>query len=235
MSTDLLQTPRPVGGFRTILADPPWGFTGYDGKDSVFTNAKEQPYATMTMAALKRLPVGMMAARDAVLVMWVLDAVLPQALELGAAWGFAYKTRGFTWDKGRMAGGFWVRKESEISLLFTKGRPSPASRGVRDMLRERPRQHSRKPDEVYARLERLHGGPYLELFGRAQRAGWTVWGNEVGKFGEHGAQVDHVTLAAAGQRVEPGLPEGGGVGFGGLDMGQEAGGGEHGAKVGPGG
>lgn len=195
--TDLLQTPRPVGGFRTILADPAWPFSTFGGEDVVFTNGAVQPYPTMSLEAMKRLPVGMVAAKDAVLVMWVLDALLPEALELGKAWGFTYKTRAFTWDKGRMAGGFWVRKESEVSLLFTRGNPSPTSRGVRDMIREAPREHSRKPDCVYERIQRLHRGPYLELFARQAWPGWSAWGNQVGLF-DAGAEPSGIAGAKAG-------------------------------------
>ena len=45
----------------------------------------------------------------------------------------------------------------------------------------RPRldEHSEKPDEAYSRMQRLFAGPYLELFGRKLRPGWTVWGNEI--------------------------------------------------------
>lgn len=162
----------------------------------VFTNGAVQPYATMTLKDLKALPVSMLTAKDCVLIMWVVDANLVHALELGAAWGFTYKTRAFTWDKGRMAGGFWTRKESEISLLFTRGRPSRLSAGVRDMIREAPREHSRKPDRIYGDIERLCRGPYLELFARTARPGWSAWGNQVGLFQE-GAQPGGIARTAA--------------------------------------
>jgi N6-adenosine-specific RNA methylase IME4 len=44
------------------------------------------------------------------------------------------------------------------------------------------REHSRKPDETHDRIAALVDGPYLELFGRQSRTGWTVWGNESDKF-----------------------------------------------------
>lgn len=179
--TSLLQTPRPTGGFRCILADPPWRFQTFGGQGAVFTLG-DQPYPTMTREALMRLPVAHMAARDCILLMWVIDSHLVQALELGAAWGFEYKTRGLTWDKGRISGGFYFRRESEIQLLFTRGRPGRLSAGVGDMIRSKPREHSRKPDEQYAKIERMARGPYLELFARTTAPGWTCWGNEVDLF-----------------------------------------------------
>lgn len=197
--TNLLQTPRPVGGFGCILADPPWAFETFAGQDVVFTNGVDQPYQTMDLAALKRLPVKQMAARDCVLLMWVVDANLVQALELGAAWGFTFKSRGLTWDKGKMSGGYWFRKESEMSLLFTRGAPARRSASQRDMIREKPREHSRKPDCQYDRLEALCRGPYLELFARTAHPGWTSWGNQVGLFQPNeGAQGDRVPAANAG-------------------------------------
>lgn len=44
------------------------------------------------------------------------------------------------------------------------------------------REHSRKPDGIHERIERLVAGPYLELFARQTRPGWTAWGNETTKF-----------------------------------------------------
>lgn len=183
MATDLLQTPRPLGGFRFIEADPPWDYEGYGGRSlGVFNPGSPKPYPAMTEAELCALPVRMLAARDCLLHMWVVDANLEQALRIGRAWGFAYKSRGLTWDKGKMSGGHWFRKEGEIALLFSRGHPRRLNAGVRDWIRERPREHSRKPEVRYERFEALAAGPYLELFGRCTRPGWTAWGNETGKF-----------------------------------------------------
>lgn len=154
----------------------------FNPRKSTALQGAPAPYATMSIEELRRMPVRSMAARDCVLHMWVVDANLEQALEIGRAWGFTYKSRGLTWDKGRMSGGWWLRKEAEIALLFTRGKPKRLSAGVRDMIREKPREHSRKPDCRYERLEALVRGPYLELFGRCRRPGWTSWGNETDKF-----------------------------------------------------
>lgn len=43
----------------------------------------------------------------------------------------------------------------------------------------RKREHSRKPDELYDIIEQCSPGPYLELFARHKREGWSQWGNEV--------------------------------------------------------
>jgi len=47
-----------------------------------------------------------------------------------------------------------------------------------NMLATRKREHSRKPDEIYDIIEACSPGPYLELFARFQRNGWSQWGNE---------------------------------------------------------
>ena len=80
--------------------------------------------------------------------------------------------------------GYWTRSNSEVCLLATRGKPKRTDAGVRQAIIEPRRQHSRKPDCVYERIERLVAGPYLELFARNTRPGWTSWGNETEKFGE---------------------------------------------------
>jgi N6-adenosine-specific RNA methylase IME4 len=82
----------------------------------------------------------------------------------------------------RMGLGYWTRSNSEVCLLATRGKPKRVDNSVRQGVIEPIRQHSRKPDCVPGRIERLVEGPYLELFARTQRPGWTVWGNQTDKF-----------------------------------------------------
>lgn len=176
-----------LGKFGTILTDNPWRTQTWDGKSQVPTVA-EDPYPTMSLDELKALPVGAVADKNCVLHMWILDSHLEQALELGHHWGFRYSTIGFVWDKmkDQLGMGKWTRKDCELALLMVKGKPKRMSGGVRQMIREPVRQHSRKPDGQYERIEDLSAGPYLELFGRQMRPGWTVWGNQAGVFdGRH--------------------------------------------------
>lgn len=167
--------------YGAILCDPPWRFTTYDRKKAVAGRAAD-PYPTMTIGEMCMIPVHEMYARDCVLFMWAVDSHLDQALYLGQQWGFTYKTIGFIWDKGRMGMGFWSRKEAEVCLLFTRGHPKRLSGGVRQIIREPRREHSRKPEGQYQRIVSLVGGPYLELFARQTRPGWDQWGNETTKF-----------------------------------------------------
>lgn len=197
----MLISEGPFKGFKKnnaglILADPAWSFLTYSGQ-SVPQRAEEQHYDVMTLDDLKRLPVNDLAAKDCVLVMWVIGSHLDQAIELGRHWGFTYKSDLFTWVKvGKndpavrpISLGKWTRKQTEQALIFSRGKPKRLDAGVRQLIETDDhiifapkREHSRKPDEQYERLERLVGGPYVELFARQHRAGWTSWGNEAGKF-----------------------------------------------------
>jgi N6-adenosine-specific RNA methylase IME4 len=121
------------------------------------------------------------------LFLWATDPLLPRALDVIEAWGFVYKTVAFTWVKTNRTGrgfftglGYWTRANPEICLLATRGNPRRVGRDVPRLLIAPRREHSRKPDEVYGRIERLVPGPYLELFARARRPNWTAWGAEVG-------------------------------------------------------
>jgi N6-adenosine-specific RNA methylase IME4 len=78
--------------------------------------------------------------------------------------------------------GYWTRANTEPCLLATRGKPKRLNADVRQLIIEPRREHSRKPDCVHSRIERLVAGPYLELFARAPRKGWDVWGNETAKF-----------------------------------------------------
>ena len=190
-------TDGPLAGLRkwhysTILADPPWSYKTFSNpkQGTVPHRTEDAPYLSMTREELLALPVADLAAKDSILHMWVISSHMDQALELGKAWGFTYKSLGMVWvktQKGdpetpKMGMGKWFRQEAEVCLLFTKGKPSRVSAGVRQVMLEPAREHSRKPDESLDRVEALTAGPYLELFSRSTRAGWDAMGNQKGKF-----------------------------------------------------
>jgi N6-adenosine-specific RNA methylase IME4 len=181
----------PCAYFAAILIDPPWRFETWSdaGKD----RSPERHYPTMTMDELRRLDVAALAAPDSVLFMWVTWPMLPQGVTLIDAWGFTYKTCAFCWTKAdvrqiemfrddadvAIGNGYWTRANTEPCLLAVRGKPRRLHADVRQAIIAPRREHSRKPDEIHDRIERLVGGPYLELFARRRRPGWTVWGNEV--------------------------------------------------------
>ena len=155
----------------------------------------ERHYDTMTAAELQQLPVADLAAEDCVLFLWVTWPLLQQGLALIEHWGFRYKTCAFSWLKAETPGldilrngdvqvglGYWTRANTEACLLATRGSPSRLNADVRQGIVSPRRQHSRKPDCVHERIERLVEGPYAELFARAPRDGWDSWGKELHKF-----------------------------------------------------
>lgn len=164
--------------YGAILADPPWRFRTWSE-----TNQKKSAsrhYSLMHTDEISALPVLGWAAKDCVLFMWTLNSMQPQAHEVIKSWGFTYKTVAFTWVKtGRLGMGYWTRQNSERCLLATRGKPKRLNADVREIITAPRREHSRKPDEQYERIERLVDGPYLEMFARPpHRTGWDVWGNE---------------------------------------------------------
>jgi N6-adenosine-specific RNA methylase IME4 len=95
-----------------------------------------------------------------------------------------YNSHMFRDDADALVGmGYWTRANSEVCLLATRGKPKRQHADVRQGIIEPRREHSRKPDCVYDRIERLVPGPYIELFARNTRPGWLSWGNETQRFG----------------------------------------------------
>lgn len=184
----------PRNHFKAIYADPAWRFACWSGKGAA--RSADNHYDTMSLDEICALPVADVAADDCVLFMWACWPLLPEALRVIEAWGFTYKTCGFDWMKAsirqpdmfredadvQVGMGYWTRANSEPCLLATRGKPKRKNADVRMGIIEPRREHSRKPDCVPSRIERLVDGPYLELFARTQRPGWTVWGNQTDKF-----------------------------------------------------
>jgi N6-adenosine-specific RNA methylase IME4 len=175
--------------YRVIYADPAWTYVTYSAKGK--DRSPEKHYGCMTLDAIKALPVRRIAAKDSVLLMWCIDTHVPQMLEVMDAWGFKFKTRGFEWAKLNKSGdgfftglGHWTRANPESCWLGTRGKPKRSAKDVRRLIVAPRREHSRKPDEVYERIERLLPGPGIELFARQERPGWDSWGNEVTRFNQ---------------------------------------------------
>jgi N6-adenosine-specific RNA methylase IME4 len=172
--------------FATILADPPWRFTNKTGKIAP-EHRRLSRYGTLNLDAIIALPVEQIAASTAHLYLWCPNALLPEGLAVMKAWGFTYKSN-IVWHKVRKDGGsdgrgvgFYFRNVTELMLFGVRGKNArtlaPGRRQV-NLLATRKREHSRKPDEQYQLIERCSSPPYLELFARGTRKGWTTWGNE---------------------------------------------------------
>ncbi|MGB3556593.1 MAG: MT-A70 family methyltransferase [Jannaschia sp.] len=189
MGTDAAQDLTAFLGndrFGCVLADPPWRFTNRTGKVAP-EHRRLARYPTMDVDAICALPVARHLEDRAHCYMWVPNALLPEGLKVLSAWGFSYKSN-IIWHKIRKDGGsdgrgvgFYFRNVTEILLFGVRGkdvRTLPPGRRQVNMLQTRKREHSRKPDEQYDLIEGCSWGPYLEMFGRGVREGWTVWGNQ---------------------------------------------------------
>jgi len=174
----------PNKKYGVIYADPPWYFKSYSTKGE--GRNPNQHYDCMNLDDIKKMKVGDIADDNSVLLMWAIDPMLDKAFEVIDAWGFKYKTVGFTWCKtnkntlGFFTGlGYWTRANPEMCLLATKGKPKRKSKSVPQLIVSERRRHSEKP-LIHNRIEELLDGPYIELFARKEtRPGWDFWGNEV--------------------------------------------------------
>jgi N6-adenosine-specific RNA methylase IME4 len=172
-----------ASGFRagTIAIDPPWPFTAYSDRSNSIA-----PYDTMTFEEMAALPVRHLAADDCALFLWCIWPNLPMWVPILEAWGFTFSGLGFDWVKLNPNGeglfwgtGYGTRANSEPCLLARIGKPLRLDGGVHSVIMTPVGAHSEKPDEACRRMQRLYGGPYLELFARKPRDSWKTWGNEI--------------------------------------------------------
>lgn len=193
----------PREHFASIVCDPPWKFRPYimvaDQKGS---RAIERHYRCMSIADITAIPVSAVAARDAHLWLWTTGPHLQNSFQIIESYGFKYSGMGMVWVKLRRSLGkqlrllssadmerelhcglgYTTRKNAEFCLLARRGNARRIGKNIREIILSPVREHSRKPDEAYERIERYAAGPFLEIFGRQERVGWTVVGDEVGKF-----------------------------------------------------
>lgn len=194
----------PCNHFSCVLADPPWRFA---------SNSVAKPgrnafghYDCMPLADIAALPVADLLAENSILFMWITGPFLALGahIPIMKAWGFKPSGMGFVWIKLNpnapglfmvrqdlaMGGGFTTRKNAEYCLIGKRGKSVRLDASVHEVIIAPRRQHSRKPDEVFTRIERYCAGPRLEMFARESRDGWSSFGNQATKF-------DTPTLEAA--------------------------------------
>ena len=192
---DELYPKLPNQKFDVIYADPPWNYNGklqfdkssagvdkIDFSRKIFISSASFKYPTLKTEELKKLPVQEIANNDCLLFMWTSNPHLAQAVELGEAWGFDYKTVAFVWDKMNHNPGQYTLSNCELCLVFKRGKiPKPrGARNVKQLVRVRRGEHSEKPKEVMGAIEKMF--PHhkrIELFARNKADGWTAWGLDV--------------------------------------------------------
>jgi N6-adenosine-specific RNA methylase IME4 len=216
-----------ASGFKAgaILADPAWQFIARSDKGE--GRSASQHYDVQGLEAIKALPIKALAADDCVLFMWMVDWCPHWAFEVIEAWGFEHKTTAFTWIKltanhdgqPRYGGlisdrdfhfgqGYWTRANPEDCWLATRGSPKRINADVRQLIIHPVMEHSRKPDDIHSRIERLVDGPYLELNARREVENWLTWGNEIGfkppasALADDGSPTDQETGEITGEAAE---------------------------------
>ena len=181
--------PHTPGGYGCIHADPPIRYR---------SNSRERPgrnamrhYRCFDYQDFEALPVADAAADDGYLFLWIPGPLLVLGVHhtaLMRAWGFEPAGMGFVWIKTNRNGslflgcGHGTRKNAEFCVLGRRGRPERLSKAVHEVILARVREHSRKPEEAYARIEKFCVGPRLDLFTRQRRDGWVPYGDQTSRF-----------------------------------------------------
>lgn len=207
VESDLDQLAAQLTAFNLIYADPPWD---YDRGEQPATHVTDPSryYATMGLDDIKALPIGRIAAKDAVIWLWAPSCYLARAIEVMAAWGFEYVTCA-VWVKGHGSptpGA--VRPVHETLLMGRRGKGlitegAPMLSAHED--RRRCYAHSQKPAHFAQELERLYpDAGKLELFSRQTRPGWVVLGNQTGSIPVLGeaANDDEAESAVSSERSQ---------------------------------
>ena len=185
----------PKKKYSIIYADPPWSYRdkkpAYKGPKVKAGGAWEH-YDTMSIDDIKNMSVQSLADENCMLFLWCTFPNLKEGLGVMEAWGFDYRTLGFSWIKLNKNNGkpffgigYYTKSNCEVCLIGVKGKPIVESKTVSSviihkMLDEANRVHSRKPDTVRDKIVELCGDiPRIELFARQKSDGWDSWGNEI--------------------------------------------------------
>ena len=179
MKVDIFNTDKK---YQIIYADPPWKYRNMGNIEAT----AEAHYSTMEQADIESLPVVDLADKNCILFLWATFPKIQEALNCMKAWGFEYKTVGFTWVKTNKRGGYcfgvgwYTKSNAEVCLIGVKGRAPKVSNGVSSIVEAVREEHSKKPDIVREKIVEFSGDlPRIELFARQYADGWDCWGNEV--------------------------------------------------------
>jgi N6-adenosine-specific RNA methylase IME4 len=179
--------------YSVILADPPWSYADvnmdwatdvkkYDNNRSVVDH-----YEVMDLDSVKGLPVLDIANENCALFLWCVWPLIYESKEVMESWGFTYRSIAWLWAKLNPSGlgfhtglGYYTRANTEPCMLAIRGRMTPAVKDVLALIVSPVREHSRKPDEQYGKIQRLYpDASKIELFARRKRPEWSAWGNEI--------------------------------------------------------
>ncbi len=173
--------------YQIIYADPPWEYPARNNTNTRYGRGAIGYYSLMKLEEIKALPIPEITDTNCMLFLWATFPRLEQALEVIKAWGFTYKTLGFSWIKTNKNNGkpffgvgYYTKSNAEVCLIGVKGKPIKVSNFVSSVLITPREEHSKKPDIVRDKIVELVGNvPRIELFARQKTKGWDSWGNEV--------------------------------------------------------
>lgn len=158
--------------YRTILADPPWSLHQKGRRGAAMH------YDLMPLERIKAMPVADLAEENAHLYLWTPNNIIPEALQVVKTWGFTYRNM-LVWGKPKLGLGVYIRTSHESCIFATRGKAPVKFHAQPSFMFCAQQDHSHKPEEQFAIIQRLSNGPYLELFARRRTPGWDVWGNEI--------------------------------------------------------
>jgi N6-adenosine-specific RNA methylase IME4 len=174
------QAALPKARYGVIVADPEWRFEPWSRSTGMDRSA-DNHYPTSCLDVIKARDVPSIAADDCVLFLWATVPMLPHALAVMEAWGFAYVSH-YVWDKQKAGTGYWNRNVHELLLIGTRGKiPAPAPGTQKNSIIEAPAtKHSAKPELFLEMIEGYYPSlPKIELNRRGPpRKGWAAWGNQ---------------------------------------------------------
>ena len=160
----------PEGLFDIIVVDPPWEYSDSYDPD---TRRGTITYPSMKLQQIGRLDI--LAADDSILWLWTTQKYLRDAFDILQKWGFDYKAT-LVWNKDKMGIGRRLRMQCEFCLLGIKGKPLWDATDIRDIITEKRREHSRKPEGFYKMIDDNFVGKKLDFFSREEREGWERYG-----------------------------------------------------------
>lgn len=185
----------PDKKYDIFYVDPPWDYNGklqfdkssksvekIDLSKKIFISSASFKYPTLKLKELKKLPLTSIANENSLLFMWTSSPHLAQALELGKAWGWKYRTVAFVWDKMNHNPGQYTLSYCELCLVFKRGKiPTPrGARNIKQLVRVPRREHSEKPIEVLEGITKMFPTQKkIELFARRTAKGWDCWGLDI--------------------------------------------------------
>jgi N6-adenosine-specific RNA methylase IME4 len=167
-----------LGTYPTLVIDPPWDF-GDEGDVDQFGRGRPT-YMTMSFEQIRALPISSLAEPNAHLYLWITNRSYLKGPALLEHWGFRYITC-LTWCKPSIGMGYYFRGSTEHVLFAVRGSLKLLKSDVGTWFAaKRAGPHSTKPAKFFELVETCSPGPWLELFARTPRKGWTSWGAEAG-------------------------------------------------------